>query len=392
MTGGLEIGVLVYGDVGTTSGGFLYDRKLIEGLRGRGDTVEVIELPWPSYPRGLVGGFTLGLDRIEGDYDLLLQDELAHPTLLGYNARLRRQCGCPIVSVVHHLRCSEARSRPANAWYRTVERRYLRGIDAAICNSEFTRKSVRDLAALPTTVAPPAGDRFDPAIAPASIAERARDGPLEILFLGSVIERKGLDTLIEALARLPDDRWRLRAVGDAGVEPTYTRRVRHTISELGVGDRVSIEGKLPDEVLAEVLGKSHLLAIPSTHEGFGIAYLEGMSFGLPALATTAGGASEVVTHGETGYLCSPGDVGGIARRIRALAEDRETLTKMGIAARERYEAHPTWTESATQVGEFLDRVVSGETGGKTTGVGEADGRDGTDGDRNDGEGGRRALA
>jgi glycosyltransferase involved in cell wall biosynthesis len=378
----MKIGFLVYGDVETTSGGFLYDRKLIENLRERGDAVEVIELPWPSYPRGLVSGFTTDLDRLEGDFDLFLQDELAHPTLLGLNARLRRKYGTPIVSVVHHLRCSETGPRSANACYRAVEERYLRGINAAICNSAFTQESVLDLATLPTTVAPPAGNRFDPAIDAETIAERARDEPFEVIFLGSVIERKGLDTLIEGLARLPNERWRLRVVGDTRIEPAYARRIHRTISRLGVGERVSIAGKLPDDALADVLAGSHLLAIPSTHEGFGIAYLEGMGFGLPALATTAGGASEIVTHGETGYLCSPGDVGAIARRVRTLADDREALAERGIAARERYEAHPTWTESAAQVGDFLDRVLAGEIEGETTGAGEADERDSAGGGRN----------
>jgi glycosyltransferase involved in cell wall biosynthesis len=376
----MKIGFLVYGDVETTSGGFLYDRKLIENLRERGDTVEVIELPWPSYPRGLAGGFTLSLDRLEGEVDLFLQDELAHPTLLGLNARLRRKCECPIVSVVHHLRCSETGPRPAKACYRAVEERYLRGVDAAICNSAFTRASVLDLASLPTTVAPPAGNRFDPAIDAETIADRARNEPLEVVFLGSVIERKNLDTLIEGLARLPNERWRLRVVGDTGVEPAYAGRVSRAISRLGVGDRVSLLGALPDAALADVLAGSHLLAIPSTHEGFGIAYLEGMAFGLPALATTAGGASEIVTHGETGYLCSPGDIGGVTCRVRALANDREALAGMGIAARERYEAHPTWAESATRIGEFLDRVLAGETEGGTTEADEANGRDSTGGD------------
>ncbi|PSP73372.1 glycosyltransferase family 1 protein [Halobacteriales archaeon QS_3_64_16] len=378
----MKIGFFVYGEVETTSGGFLYDRKLIENLRERGDSVEVIELPWPSYPRGLVSGFTTDLDRLEGDFDLFLQDELAHPTLLGLNARLRRKYGTPIVSIVHHLRCSETGPRSAKVCYRAIERRYLRGIDAAICNSAFTQESVLDLATLPTTVAPPAGDRVDPAIDAETIADRARDEPFEVIFLGSVIERKGLDTLIEGLARLPNERWRLRIVGDTGVEPAYTRHVHRTISRLGVGERVSLLGALPDEALAAVLEGSHLLAIPSTHEGFGIAYLEGMGFGLPALATTAGGASEVVIHGETGYLCSPGDVGAIARRVRTLADDREALATMGIAAREHYETHPTWAESAAQAGDFLDRVLAGEIERETTGAGEADGRDSTDGDRN----------
>ena len=395
----MNVGFVVYGDIETTSGGFLYDRKLIEGLRERGDTVQILELPWPSYPRGLYEGVVARLDRFTADFDVFLQDELAHPTLWGLNARLRRRCDVPIVSVVHHLRCSEAHPRPERACYRAVERRYLETVDAAVCNSVFTRESVTDLTPLPTAIAPPAGNRFDPAIDADAITTRAHHGPLEVCFLGSIVPRKNLHTLIEGLARLPDDRWRLRVVGDTGVDSSYVRHVRQVITRSGVGDRVSMSGALDDDALAGVLRGSHLLAIPSIHEGFGIAYLEGMSFGLPALATTAGGAREVVAHGETGYLCSPGDVEGISRRIRALADDRESLAEMGVAARERYEAHPTWAESATRVGRFLDRVVS-ETGREDTSGGDGGGDNKNDGhgrnanrrDRRRHTGGRRALA
>ena len=390
----MNVGFVVYGDIETTSGGFFYDRKLIEGLRERGDTVAVIELPWPSYAHGLFGGAVrrvrgLGdeFDSV-GSFDVLVQDELAHPTLVSANAGLRRRFEGPIVSIVHHLRCSEAHPRPETALYRAVEQRYLRSVDAAICNSAFTRETVTDLAPLATTVVPPAGDRFDPAIDAATITERAQDGPLRVVFLGSVVPRKGLHTLIEALARLPDERWRLTIVGDVGTNPAYTRRVRRTASRLGVRDRIETMGTLPDGDLEACLRENHVLAIPSTHEGFGIAYLEGMSFGLPALATTAGGAREVVTHGETGFLCAPGDVGDLARWLRGLVEDRTLLAELGVAACERYDAHPSWADSAAQVGAFLDRVVASEVpmGSITDGDGNDGGGGDDSSDGHDGEG------
>jgi glycosyltransferase involved in cell wall biosynthesis len=366
----MKIGLALYGDIETRSGGFRYDRKLVSGLCDRGNTVEVYSLPWPSYPRGLLEGYTEAIDRFPTDLDVLLEDELAHPTLVGLNLRLRDRLACPIVPIVHHLRCDEAHPRPARACYRAVERRYLRGVDAAICNSEATRESVLGLADIPTTVAPPAGDRFDPAIDRDRIIGRAHEGPLQVLFLGSVIPRKNLDGLVRALSTLPDERWRLHVVGDRTTRPTYARRIDRLIDRLGIGDRVGTHGRLPDEALEALLGTSHVLALPSTHEGFGIAYLEGMGFGLPALATTAGGARSIVTHGETGFLCPPGDDADLARRLRALADDRDRLAELGIGARERFEAHPGWAESTRRVGRFLDRTVAGNLGSDDCNVDE----------------------
>ncbi|WP_049902939.1 glycosyltransferase family 4 protein [Halococcus agarilyticus] len=356
----MNVGLVCYGDLDTNTGGFRYDRKLVEGLRERGDRVEVIELPWRDYARGLLDGLsTRLLDRIDAPVDVLLQDELAHPSLVGLNARLRARRDIPIVTIVHHLRSSEAHPLPAKGLYRAVERRYLAGVDGAICNSEATRETVEDLATVETTVAPPAGDRFDPVIDPAAIEARVREsGPLRVVFVGSLVPRKGLHTLIEGLSRLPDERWRLHVVGSPDANPRYASSIRRLVAGLGVDDRVTFAGELPDGALRDALSRSHVLAMPSTHEGFGIAYLEGMSFGLPALATTAGGARAVVTHGETGFLLRPGDPGTVARAVRTLEADRERLAEMGTAARERYTAWPTWAETTDRVRAFLDGVVA----------------------------------
>jgi glycosyltransferase involved in cell wall biosynthesis len=103
---------------------------------------------------------------------------------------------------------------------------------------------------------------------------------------------------------------------------------------------------------------SHLLVVPSFHEGFGIAYLEGMGFGLPAIATTRGGAAEIITHGENGFLVPPGDPGGLADILRRVLGDRDLLASLSLAALRRYEQQPTWQETAEQVRDFLLLLVN----------------------------------
>lgn len=361
----MDIGLVLYGDLETNTGGFRYDRKLAESLRERGDTVEVIELPWRDYLDGVFDSLTGRLlDRLDTPVDVLLQDELAHPSLVGCNYRLRARRDIPTVAIVHHLRCSETHPLPLKQLYRAVEQHYLTGVDGAICNSEPTRKTVEALAALNTIVAPPAGDQFDPDVSPDEIETRAtEDGPLRIVFLGSLIPRKGLDTLIDGLSRLPDERWRLCVVGSPDADPKYAASVRQRVAALGLEEQVTFAGELTGDAVAEVLHASHMLAMPSSHEGFGIAYLEGMSFGLPALATTAGGARTVVSHDENGFLCRPDDPAGVARAVRTLADDRERLARMGAAAREHYENWPTWTENIERIRAFLGGVISDGDGG-----------------------------
>ena len=348
----MKIGLVVYGDLDTQSGGFQYDRQLVSELQAAGDTIQVIELPWRSYPRGLLDNVTPGFQRrFAGDYDVLLQDELAHPSLAWTNNRL----STPIVSIVHHLRASE--NRRLRPLYRAIERRYLRSVDGVVCNSSVTRDVVTDLGVDTgrTVVAPPAGDRFDPAITADRIADRAHTEPLRVLFVGNITPRKGVDTLIEGLAAADSDA-ELTVVGTP-VDESYVSRCRDRVADHRLSERVTFTGPIADDALAAAFREHHVVAVPSQYEGYGIVYLEGMGFGLPAIASRAGGATDIVTDDDNGFLVDPGDSAAVANAITTLAGDRERLAAMGQAARRRYEAHPDWSETAATVRELLESVV-----------------------------------
>lgn len=355
----MRLGFVVYGDVETRTGGFRYDRRLATALRERGHVVEFVELPWRSYPTGLLDG-AIGrpLDHVErgleGPVDALLQDELAHPSLVGCNGRLRNYVDGPLIAVVHHLRSSENRSGPLTRFYRAVERRYLTGIDGAICNSVATERAVRAVASLPCFVAPPAGDRFDPDLDDDYVKRRAPEDPFRLAFVGHVTPRKGVDTLVEAVGTV--EACNLTIAGSLTTDRSYAERIRRRSDKLGIADSVTFAGEVSDAELGAILRNSHAVAVPSRHEGYGIAYLEGMSFGLPAIATTAGGASEIITDGKTGFLVEPDDPDAVAEAIRSLTHDRSRLARMGKAARRRFERQPDWSGVATGVEEYLRRL------------------------------------
>ncbi|HNK64333.1 MAG TPA: glycosyltransferase, partial [Anaerolineales bacterium] len=96
-----------------------------------------------------------------------------------------------------------------------------------------------------------------------------------------------------------------------------------------------------------------VLVVPSSYEGFGIVYLEGMGFGLPAIGTSLGAAKEVIEDGVTGFIIQPGDAQGLADRLQVLAEKRDLLLQMSLAARSRYLRQPKWGQTAHQIREFL---------------------------------------
>ena len=352
----MRVGLVVYGDLDSRSGGYVYDRKLVDHLRELGDEVELFSLPERRYGRALAHNVGRSLRRRlrSADLDVLVEDELCHPSLVWTNYRL--DLDVPVVALVHHLRSAEQRAPWKNSLYRRVERRYLRSVDGYVYNSETTRETVAALVdPSPGVVAYPAGDRFDQMLTPEAVRERARDPTLRVVTVGNVTPRKGLHTLVDGLSRVRAD-WALTVVGDDEANPTYTERLRERIETLGVAGSVTLTGRLPDDELADVLARSHLFAMPSSYEGFGIAYLEGMAFGLPAVATTAGGATELVTDRVDGLLVDPEDPSAVTDAVGPLCRNRDRLVRLSLAALERYRSHPTWRDTATTVREFVQSL------------------------------------
>jgi glycosyltransferase involved in cell wall biosynthesis len=356
----MRLGLIIYGSLETVSGGYLYDRKLVEYLRAQGDQVEIVSLPWRNYTRHMGDNFSMALyRRLKAlEVDVLLQDELNHPSLAWMNTRLKRDIRCPIATIVHHLRSSEERPAWLNRFYKLVERRYLETTDALVLNSRATREAVAGIGIDPGTrphlVAYPAGNRLEEDIPEAEISRRAfQSGPLRLLFLGNLIPRKGLHTLLAALEILPESAFTLTVVGSSAADQAYVRAIGHQLARTSLGNRVIMAGALEDGKLIELLRASHVLVVPSSYEGFGIVYLEGMGFGLPAIAATRGGAQEIITHGVDGYLIPPGDAARLAEYLGGLATDRERLLQFSQAARQRYLAHPTWEDTTRSIRGFL---------------------------------------
>ncbi len=190
----MKLGLVIYGSLDTLSGGYMYDRKLVEYLRAQGDTVEIISLPWRNYAAHLTDNFSF---KLPANLDILIQDELNHPSLIAANSGRHPY---PIVSLVHHLRCSELRPKWQNAIYRVVEKKYLQSVDGFIFNSKTTKGVVNSLIGngKPAVVAYPPTDRFGEVISEEEIKTRANQNPLRVLFLGNIIERKGLHTLLRS--------------------------------------------------------------------------------------------------------------------------------------------------------------------------------------------------
>lgn len=358
------VGLLIYGTLTTVSGGYLYDRTVVEYLREQGDRVEIVSLPWRNYVSHLGDNLSNNLlERLTHlDVEVLVQDELNHPSLFYLNRLLRRQRhNYPLVSIVHHLRCSEEHPGWQKWFYSLIERQYLRRVDGFVFNSQTTQQAVEKLTVIkqPYVVATPAGNRLNIEIDEEEIIARTqRPGALALVFIGNLIPRKGLHTLIEAMAKLPRAAYHLTVVGSQEADPRYSNQVRNQVIRNGMEEQIEFRGVLEDAELVQVLRQSHVLVVPSSYEGYGIVYLEGMGFGLPAIATTGGAAGEIITDGRNGWLIRPGDTEALAACLQIMAQERTLLINMSLAARRRYLAQPGWENTGRRIRLFLGELVS----------------------------------
>lgn len=344
----MHIGLIIYGSLDTLSGGYLYDRKLVEYLRSQGDTVEVISLPWRNYAAHLTDNLRF---KLPVHLDIMIQDELNHPSLILAN---RGKHPYPVISLVHHLRCSELRPKWQNALYHSIEKQYLQSVDGFIFNSKTTENVVHGIVhhAKSSLVAYPPTDRFGEPISEEEIIQRAKSDELRILFLGNVIYRKGLHTLLKAVSAQPST-FRVDVVGSLTSEPQYVTQIQEFIRVNHLAPHVFFHSSLDKEPLIHKLRRAHVLVVPSSYEGFGIVYLEGMCFGLPGIGTTAGAASEIISNGMDGFLIEPEHAKELAEKLNILNEHRDSLIQMSLAARQRYLRQPKWEETARRIREFL---------------------------------------
>lgn len=366
----MRIGLIIYGSIETLTGGYLYDKYLVQHLESQGDTVDIILLPWRNYWCHIGDNMSKKLLNrlLRTPFDVLLQDELNHPSLFWLNRILREQVKYPIVTIVHQVLCRQPRNILQNMVYRAIEARFLASVDAYIFNSKTTQETVAQVISndRPSIIAYPGGDRLGHIDSIETIRRRAYErGPLRLLFIGNVLPHKGVYELIEALSRIPKEKWRLSIVGSLAMDTEYVRRIERLLHQKRLlfeesaqpfhdaSTQVRLTGPLIGDDLVKHLSHNQLFVMPFSHEGFGIVYLEGMAYGLPAIGSTEGAVKEIVRHGENGFLVAPNLQEVLRQHIETLYGDRERLAKMGIAALNTFHAHPTWHASMESIHGFL---------------------------------------
>jgi glycosyltransferase involved in cell wall biosynthesis len=358
---------VIYGSLDQISGGYLYDRKVIEYLREQGVGVDLLQLPVLPYLLCPLHALHPPLRRLfqgpgaGGGYDCIILDELTHPSVFLSVARREDNCP-PVVVLLHHLKSQERIGWFQRIFARNMERRLLSRSDAVVVNSRTTEITVRRLLAVdvPVYICPPGGDTFSDTPASGLPAED-RGGLLppertvRLLITGNIIARKGHDRLIRMLGGLSDLNWELWIVG-AAVDARYKRKVDRLTRRLGLEERIRYTSVLSGLALRQQYLDADIFVFPSRYEGFGISLAEAIRAGLPFVAFASGAIPEVT--GGQGLIVTEGDCESFQAHLRRLISDPACRERAAELSRSLAARLPIWRST----GEAFFQALKGIAG------------------------------
>lgn len=161
--------------------------------------------------------------------------------------------------------------------------------------------------------------------------EKEKSDRFTIAMVAGLRPQKDHLTLIDALAKVRHLDWEVFFLGDGPLTEALTEKVR----ALNLTDRIHFKGAVSN--VGDYLCRSHLLALITNWEGFPISILEGLSFGLPILATDVAGVKEQVVDDYNGITVPPKDVEAVAKALEVMIGSPEKLAEMGRNSRELFE-------------------------------------------------------
>jgi phosphatidylinositol alpha-1,6-mannosyltransferase len=170
------------------------------------------------------------------------------------------------------------------------------------------------------------------------------EGPL-VVAICRLVPRKGIDTTLEAVARLKGRVEGLRyAIGGSGPDRW---RLENRVRALGLEEAVTFLGRVPDEAMSDCMTAADVFCMPARSEppdveGFGLVFLEAGACETAVIGARSGGVPDAIVHGETGLLVEPSDPVALADALDELLTDADMRARMGKTARMRIEAQCTW--------------------------------------------------
>lgn len=350
----MPLALAVPGDIMTLTGGYIYERRLLDALRLIGHDVRHIELP-PTFPDPSQTDSAAAVAQLRtvGDQTPIIIDGLAFgswPT-----ADLATVCA-PLIALIHHPLAKENGLSDArrDVLYRT-ERDNLAMAHHVLVPSPHTAEILMSdygVAGGKITIVRPGTFPVQPAHSPL-------DPPM-ILSVGIQAPRKGHDVLLKALALIKDEAWQAVIVGSAH-DAAFANKIANLTHRLGLNARVRLAGKVAHDALRGFYNQASIFALATRYEGYGIVFDEALSHGLPIVTCAVGAVPDTVPK-RAGLLVGSDDAGAFAEALRSLLVDQSKRARLGQAALSAGRALPSWADAAQITSNALAQALP-EIGG-----------------------------
>jgi glycosyltransferase involved in cell wall biosynthesis len=337
------------------------------------DVVDGIEV---HYPRKLTlpGGrlrhrnaeaFLLGIRRTVRRIHAEWSIDVIHAHMMvpdGWAAsRIGPELGVPTVGTAHRADVLDIPAQGAKSRMQVAEA--IRSLDAVVTVSRAIGDAADAIARpkRPITVVPNGADAE--VFLPRDPVEARRrlgipEGGPVVSYVGKLVPRKGVDTLIESMGVLAAREGGAPHLVMAGIGP-MRESLEQRASELGVADRITWLGKVPHDDVGWVMSTGDVFILPSLSEGLPTVVCEAMACGLPVVATAVDGTPEIVDEPATGLLVQPHDIDGIAAALSRLLDDPALRAQMGAEALRRSAADYTWAANARRMEDVYTAVTRG---------------------------------
>lgn len=353
----LKCHFVIPGSLNQISGGYLYDKHIIDQLKASDHEIIIHEIE---------GSFPIVEDHTKRSLikivekmpmnEIVIIDGLAliasERILQEFHDRIR------FVGLIHHpLYMETGLSDKEREFLFDVESMLILRFKHLITTSEYTKNELRKLNV---------PDRLISVVRPGIIKNRARlldktkqemrkTKIVKLLCVASFIPRKGYWELIEALSQSKSGNWELTCIGGTDWNKEYFVKIQMKIKNSGLSSKIAIVGEVAYQQLRNYYLAADIFVLPSYYEGYGMVFGEALNFGIPIISTT-GGAIPSVVPPNAGILTEPGNINQLVTALSSLIDNPEQRKLLSRGALNEAKLLPTWKQSGAEFERILLRL------------------------------------